>query len=148
MSRFRKQERMPFAKDQLGRQSDEKLFEMQYRQASHLKDVQQTKKGFRPRHTSMASQSYLTWSVPKLRTELATRGASVDGRKTDLIERLKAYDRNRYFQSPPLESVPAPVSVGWSVSGYQQLQKEHRVFLPKITKEQIDQYFNCLPYGR
>eukprot|EP00105_Crassostrea_gigas_P029744 XP_011451771.1 PREDICTED: uncharacterized protein LOC105345344 [Crassostrea gigas] len=89
----------------------------------------------------MASRSYLTWSVPKLRAELATRGASVGGRKTDLIERLKAYDRNRDFQPPPLESVPAPVSVGWPVSGYQQLQKEHKVFLPKITKEQIDQYF-------
>lgn len=47
------------------------------------------------------------------------------------------------FQPPPLESVPAPVtvSVGWPVSGYQQLQKDHKVFLPKITKEQIDQYF-------
>lgn len=55
--------------------------------------------------------------------------------------RLKAYDRNRDFQPPPLESVPAPVSVGWPVSGYQQLQKDHKVFLPKITKEQIDQYF-------
>ncbi|XP_052692931.1 uncharacterized protein LOC128171224 [Crassostrea angulata] len=123
---------------------------MQPRQTSHSKDIQLTKKGnsFRPRHTSMALQSYLTWSVPKLRAELATRGASVGGRKTDLIERLKAYDRNRDFQPPPLESVPATVSVGWPVSGYQQLQKEHRVFLPKITKEQIDQYFNCLPYGR
>uniref|UniRef100_A0A8W8P2Q5 Uncharacterized protein n=1 Tax=Magallana gigas TaxID=29159 RepID=A0A8W8P2Q5_MAGGI len=52
------------------------------------------------------------------------------------------YDRNRYFQPPPLESVPIPVSVGWQVSGYQQLHKEHKVFLPKITKEQIDQYFD------
>lgn len=120
---------------------------MQSRQTSNSKDVQQTKKGngFCPRHTSMASHSYFTWSVPKLRTELAKRGASVGGRKTDLIERLKAFDRNRDFQPPPLESVPVPV--GWPVSGNQQLQKEHRVFLPKITKEQIDQYFNCLPYG-
>ncbi|XP_062587298.1 uncharacterized protein LOC134248928 [Saccostrea cucullata] len=89
----------------------------------------------------MASRSYLTWSVPKLRAELATKGASVGGRKTELIERLKAYDRNRDFQPPPLESVPTPVSVGWPVSGYQQLQKEHKVFLPKITTEQINQYF-------
>lgn len=42
-------------------------------------------------YTSMASRSYLTWSVPKLRAELATRGASVGGRKTDLIERYWIY---------------------------------------------------------
>uniref|UniRef100_A0A8W8NC20 SAP domain-containing protein n=1 Tax=Magallana gigas TaxID=29159 RepID=A0A8W8NC20_MAGGI len=61
----------------------------------------------------MASRSYLTWSVPKLRAELATRGASVGGRITDLIERLKAYVRNRDFQPPPLKvTLPLYPSAG------------------------------------
>ncbi|XP_063415866.1 uncharacterized protein LOC134697517 [Mytilus trossulus] len=83
---------------------------------------------------------YITWSVPALKKELSLRGAVTRGRKTDLIERLNAYDRNKNFQEEPV-ILPEPLDVGWPVSGFRQLLAEHKMVLPKITKEQIDAYF-------
>ncbi|XP_071150729.1 uncharacterized protein [Mytilus edulis] len=83
---------------------------------------------------------YITWSVPALKKELSLRGAVTRGRKTYLIERLNAYDRNKNFQEEPV-ILPEPLDVGWPVSGFRQLLAEHKMVLPKITKEQIDAYF-------
>ncbi|XP_071138802.1 uncharacterized protein [Mytilus edulis] len=84
---------------------------------------------------------YITWSVPALQKELSLRGAVTRGRKTDLIERLNAYDRNKNCQEEPV-ILPEPLDVGWPVSGFRQLLAEHKMVMPKITKEQIDAYFD------
>jgi hypothetical protein len=38
-------------------------------------------------------EPYDKWTNEELRTELATRGLSVDGKKTDLVQRLEANDK-------------------------------------------------------
>ncbi|OWF36033.1 hypothetical protein KP79_PYT24183 [Mizuhopecten yessoensis] len=46
----------------------------------------------------MAYECFQNWSVQKLKTELRKRSATTHGRKSDLVERLKAYERNRNFR--------------------------------------------------
>lgn len=53
---------------------------------------------------------------------------------------MNAYDRNKNFQEEPV-ILPEPLDVGWPISGFRQLLAEHKMVLPKITKEQIDAYF-------
>ncbi|VDI46737.1 Hypothetical predicted protein [Mytilus galloprovincialis] len=76
--------------------------------------------------------------LPK--NELASRGAVGTGRKADLIERLRAYDRNQNFKNPVIHA-PEPLEVEWPVSGFKQLKKEHKVIMPKLSREQIEAYF-------
>nr|XP_022298372.1 uncharacterized protein LOC111107453 [Crassostrea virginica] len=83
---------------------------------------------------------YISWAVSKLKQELIARGASTRGRKTDLIERLLAYDRNNNFKSDPV-ILPTPLEVSWPTKGFQQLTEEHRNLLPSVCQEQIDLYF-------
>nr|XP_022307572.1 uncharacterized protein LOC111113571 [Crassostrea virginica] len=88
----------------------------------------------------MESETYLNVSVPQLKDELRRRGATTRGRKADLIERLRAYDRNKDFQNEPV-IIPEPLEVDWPTRGFQQLQVVHREEIPEICIEQIDMYF-------
>ncbi|KAJ8302857.1 hypothetical protein KUTeg_019253, partial [Tegillarca granosa] len=54
--------------------------------------------------------------------------------------KLLAYDENADFRPAPV-IIPDSLHVGWPISGFQQLQSEHQLILPKITFEQIDTYF-------
>ncbi|CAG4988642.1 unnamed protein product [Colias eurytheme] len=51
---------------------------------------------------NMDAKLYATWSVLELKAELKRRGASVKGRKADLVERLELYDKNFNFNTPQL----------------------------------------------
>ncbi|XP_071139766.1 uncharacterized protein [Mytilus edulis] len=83
---------------------------------------------------------YVLWPIPKLKNELSRRGATTTGRKTDLIERLRAYDRNANFRGVPV-NLPEPLEPQWPLTGFQQLRPEHKIMLPKLTTEQIEGYF-------
>ncbi|CAC5422087.1 MKL [Mytilus coruscus] len=83
---------------------------------------------------------YVLWPIPKLKNELTRRGATTTGRKTDLIERLRAYDRNANFRGVPV-NLPEPLDPQWPLTGFQQLRSEHKIMLPKLTAEQIEGYF-------
>ncbi|XP_078331975.1 uncharacterized protein LOC144625336 isoform X3 [Crassostrea virginica] len=79
-------------------------------------------------------------SVDQLKKELGRRGAATTGRKTDLIERLEAYERNQDFRGPIIV-LPPEDNRDWPDRGFNQLLKEHKTYLPKITKEQVEGYF-------
>ncbi|XP_061184370.1 uncharacterized protein LOC133192371 [Saccostrea echinata] len=81
-----------------------------------------------------------SWTVEKFKKELISRGATTKGRKADLIERLRAYDRNRKFESDPI-LIPTPLEVSWPSKGFQQLTEIHREVIPQLCLEQIDLYF-------
>ncbi|GBP93797.1 hypothetical protein EVAR_62858_1 [Eumeta japonica] len=51
---------------------------------------------------------YSTWNVEALKAKLRERGASLKGRKADLIERLEAYDRNQNFDAVQAEENDDP----------------------------------------
>ncbi|VDI42211.1 Hypothetical predicted protein, partial [Mytilus galloprovincialis] len=55
-------------------------------------------------------------------------------------KRLRAYDRNQNFKNPVIHA-PEPLEVEWPVSGFKQLKKEHKVIMPKLSREQIEAYF-------
>ncbi|XP_062603717.1 uncharacterized protein LOC134265512 [Saccostrea cucullata] len=80
------------------------------------------------------------WPVSRLKKELVDRGARTTGRKTQLIDRLRAYIRNDNF-TPASIKLPEPSVVDWPTSGFKQLQKDHHLILRKISKEQIEAYF-------
>lgn len=84
--------------------------------------------------------SFESWTVERLKKELISRGASTKGRKTDLVERLRAYERNNNFESEPV-LLPTPLEVSWPSKGFQQLTEVHRDIIPKLCLEQIDLYF-------
>uniref|UniRef100_A0A8W8IXM2 SAP domain-containing protein n=1 Tax=Magallana gigas TaxID=29159 RepID=A0A8W8IXM2_MAGGI len=88
---------------------------------------------------TMASR-YITWTVPQLKKELIQRDASTHGRKTDLIERLESYDRNKNFLPPPV-LLPEPLDVNWPSTGFQQLKPDHQGLLPVVTRDQTEAYF-------
>ncbi|WAR12324.1 hypothetical protein MAR_026504 [Mya arenaria] len=69
-----------------------------------------------------------------------SEGASTAGRKEDLILRLEAYDRNLDFKGEPILLLE-PLDTDWPESGFHQLQLEHRILLPKLSRPQIDGYF-------
>jgi hypothetical protein len=54
--------------------------------------------------------------------------------------RLEAYDRNQDFRGEVV-ILPEPLDPDWPGDGFHQLQLEHQIHLPKLTKEQIDGYF-------
>lgn len=58
-----------------------------------------------------------------------------------LYDRLEAYKRNQNFQPPILNSLPEPLAVGWPSTGFHQLQRDHKIILPKLTTEQMESYF-------
>ncbi|XP_021346499.1 uncharacterized protein LOC110445933 [Mizuhopecten yessoensis] len=86
------------------------------------------------------ADKYFIWSVGKLKQELIRRGAVTRGRKVDLVERLKSYDRNFNFQTQPIK-LPNQVDAQWPAMGYHQLVQNHKVILPKLTSFQIEEYF-------
>jgi len=57
-----------------------------------------------------------------------------------IFSRLEAYDRNKNFQDEPV-ILPDPVDTDWPESGFHQLQLEHRIHLPKLTKDAVHGYF-------
>ncbi|XP_056005265.1 uncharacterized protein LOC125664437 [Ostrea edulis] len=88
----------------------------------------------------MERETYVKFSVSRLKDELKKKGATTRGRKADLIDRLKAYDRNKDFKNDPIH-IPEPLEVDWPTRGFQQLQESHKEEIPEIGIEQIDMYF-------
>ncbi|XP_061197582.1 uncharacterized protein LOC133205732 isoform X2 [Saccostrea echinata] len=84
--------------------------------------------------------AYASYTVQKLKKELMLRGAVTTGRKTDLIERLEAYERNFNFSGPVIE-LPAERKVDWPTTGYKQITSEHYDLLPHISEAHIEGYF-------
>lgn len=83
------------------------------------------------------NMAYASYTVPKLKKELILRGAVTTGRKTDLIERLEAYERNFNFSGPVIE-LPAERDVEWPTTGYKQMTSDHYDLLPHITEAHIE----------
>ncbi|XP_074649756.1 uncharacterized protein LOC141904984 [Tubulanus polymorphus] len=81
-------------------------------------------------------------NVNELKVELQKRGAKTTGCKSDLIERLEAYDRNENFQNEAI-IIPRELLPNWpgDVTGFKQLSRDHRNILPKITDDHIRGYF-------
>ncbi|XP_046577422.1 uncharacterized protein LOC124285270 [Haliotis rubra] len=84
--------------------------------------------------------TYEALTVQKLKQELIRRQAATTGRKTDLVERLKAYDRNDDFRGTVIH-LPEPLDARWPSSGFRQLLPKHQSILPPISKELTEGYF-------
>lgn len=84
--------------------------------------------------------AYASYTVSQLKKELTIRGAVTTGRKTDLIERLEAYERNFNFSGPVID-LPAGTKVEWPATGYKQLTSDHYNVLPHITEAHVEGYF-------
>lgn len=56
------------------------------------------------------------------------------------LYRLEAYERNQDFRGPIIV-LPPEDNRDWPDRGFNQLIKEHKTYLPKITKEQVEGYF-------
>ncbi|GBP98123.1 hypothetical protein EVAR_90271_1 [Eumeta japonica] len=82
---------------------------------------------------------YSTWNVEALKAKLRERGASLKGRKADLIERLEAYDRNQNFDAVQAEENDDPKMVLPDNDAYLDINSSMK--LPPITKEHITLYF-------
>ncbi|XP_041968197.1 uncharacterized protein LOC121725370 [Aricia agestis] len=77
--------------------------------------------------------------VEALKAKLRERGASLKGRKADLIERLEAYDRNQNFDAVQAEENDDPKMVLPESHAYRDINSSMK--LPPITKEHITLYF-------
>ncbi|XP_061169682.1 uncharacterized protein LOC133179018 [Saccostrea echinata] len=65
------------------------------------------------------------------------RGAVTTGRKTDLIERLEAYERNFNLSGPVIE-LSVERKVDWPTTGYEQITSEHYDLMPHISEAHIE----------
>ncbi|XP_047985594.1 uncharacterized protein LOC125225785 [Leguminivora glycinivorella] len=84
---------------------------------------------------------YATWKVTELKAELKRRGASLRGKKADLVERLNLYDKNFNFgrleyvdeEEPPMALPPN--------DSFKDINSN--TILPPVNKSQIRFYLNC-----
>lgn len=81
-------------------------------------------------------------SLAQLKLELARRGARTTGRKADLVERLRAYERNEDFsgRSQSLfvaDDVPMP---DWPQTIFKTITVSQRLLLPPTSSAQLSQY--------
>ncbi|KAL4709158.1 hypothetical protein ACJJTC_008086 [Scirpophaga incertulas] len=82
---------------------------------------------------------YSAWKICELKNELRKRGASLRGKKVDLIERLECYDRNFNFgQAEVLDEEPAMVLP--PAESYKDINSN--TDLPPLNKTQIRHYLS------
>ncbi|XP_041974050.1 uncharacterized protein LOC121729561 [Aricia agestis] len=81
---------------------------------------------------------YSSWRVSELKAELTKRGASLRGRKAELVERLELYDRNFNFGSAENQSDDDAMEVP-DVRTYRDINATS--LLPHLTQTHIRQYF-------
>uniref|UniRef100_A0A2A4J5H1 SWIM-type domain-containing protein n=1 Tax=Heliothis virescens TaxID=7102 RepID=A0A2A4J5H1_HELVI len=82
---------------------------------------------------------YSTWKICELKEELRKRGASLRGRKADLIERLESYDLNYNFgQAVVVDDEPSLVLP--PMESYRDINSNTK--LPPLNKTQIRHYLS------
>jgi hypothetical protein len=80
------------------------------------------------------------WTVTLLKKELAARGAKLTGRKSELIDRLGAYDRNDDFRGAAViqpESLPMPNFP--KMAAFRTLTAEDKDSVPKVRQAYLSQ---------
>ncbi|XP_074039599.1 uncharacterized protein [Leptinotarsa decemlineata] len=82
---------------------------------------------------------YSTWRIAQLKEELKRRGATLRGKKADLVERLEAYDRNFNFENIPQERPELQMKLP-ERNMFRDVNSN--MLLPPITKEHINYYFS------
>ncbi|XP_074035855.1 uncharacterized protein [Leptinotarsa decemlineata] len=82
---------------------------------------------------------YSTWRIAPLKEELKRRGATLRGKKADLVERLEAYDRNFNFENIPQERPELQMKLP-ERNMFRDVNSN--MLLPPITKEHINYYFS------
>ncbi|XP_047039840.1 uncharacterized protein LOC124644478 [Helicoverpa zea] len=83
---------------------------------------------------------YSTWTVPQLKKELKERGASLRGKKADLIERLEIYDQNFNFGNRENVETDDPAMKLPSNECYRDINSHTK--LPPLNKTQIRHYLS------
>ena len=77
--------------------------------------------------------NYGKWTIPQLHQELRLRGARIEGRKQELVDRLEAYDRNRNFRRDPVVLPPAPsMPEGPPIKEYRTVTQDHKDEMPQV----------------
>ncbi|CAG4972391.1 unnamed protein product [Parnassius apollo] len=84
---------------------------------------------------------YMTWRVCELKSELKKRGASLRGRKADLVERLELYDQNFNFGNTENQDEEDLTMNLPESNTYRDINS--CTFLPPLTKMHIRNYFFC-----
>ncbi|KAL0879276.1 hypothetical protein ABMA27_003056 [Loxostege sticticalis] len=82
---------------------------------------------------------YSTWKICELKDELRKRGASLRGKKADLIERLECYDRNFNFGQAEVVD-EEPVMNLPSAEAYRDINSN--TVLPPLNKTHIRHYLS------
>ncbi|XP_045773598.1 uncharacterized protein LOC123873001 [Maniola jurtina] len=83
---------------------------------------------------------YSTWKLKELKDELKKRGGRITGKKSELVERLEAYDRNFNFGHQTLQASQSQAIDVPAVELYKDVNSS--TILPKITKHHIQSYFD------
>lgn len=79
-------------------------------------------------------------TVKELQSDLRKLGASVKGRKHELIERYECYMRNQNFACEAV-TLPPPELPEWPCSGFKQLRVQHKENIPQLLEGHIRGYF-------
>jgi len=89
------------------------------------------------------ADDYGTWTCPKIKLELAKRGARTTGTKTQLVERLRAYDRNQDFLTSGVVLItPDDLKMpAWPHEGaFRSMMEDQKNSLPPLLTEHLQQY--------
>ncbi|XP_052743606.1 uncharacterized protein LOC128199203 [Bicyclus anynana] len=84
-------------------------------------------------------QTYLTWRICELKAELKKRGASLKGKKADLVERLELYDQNFNFGNTAIPENDDPSMQVPDANTYWDINSN--TMLPPLNELHIRQYF-------
>lgn len=80
-------------------------------------------------------------TVYQLKQELRKVGARLVGKKADLVQRLKDYQRNQNFRDPEVDIPAANPMPSWpEVSLFHSLTLNDQDLVPKIREEHVQQY--------
>jgi len=89
------------------------------------------------------SDTFGSMSLAQLKLELARRGARTTGRKSELVTRLRDYERNQDFTGGRTD-VPVPDELAmpkWpSTAVFKTLTMDHHEVLPPTKSEHLHQY--------
>lgn len=82
-----------------------------------------------------------SFTVNQLKQELRKVGARLGGKKADLVQRLKDYQRNQNFRDPDLD-IPAvnPMPIWPEATSFHSLTLNDQGLVPKIREEHVQQY--------
>ncbi len=84
---------------------------------------------------------YGTWTLVKLRDECRKRNALISGKKSQLVERLEAYDRNRNFTRCDNVTSSFEMAIPDSIL-YKDLHGNNEI--PSVSMETLETYLNLV----